>query len=308
MTRIDTHVHMIPPAYRERAERRGPFPWPEGTDMNGCLAAMDAMEITASAISLPLLVSGVADERTGPPSLARRCNEHFAEIVADAPKRFAALACLPLPDVEAALDEIRYALDDLKLDGIVLLTSYDDVYLGDSRFDAVMDELDRRSAYVFVHPTASADPLGQFFGPFFLELPFATTRAVMNLMFSGTLARCPDIRFQFAHMGGTAPYLVPRVNEVFARFPQAIELAPGGLTHLQHLYWDTGLAVGPAPIQAALSMTSIDKIVFGTDWPYDACRPKNGSDPAPGLAFLGADRAKVDGSNPLALLPRLAPD
>src|SRR5262245_26617496 len=93
-------------------------------------------------------------------ALARRCNEYSARLVSDHPHRFGAFAVLPLPDVDAAVEELAYALDTLQLDGVVLLASIGDRYLGDPGFDAVFTELNRRRAVVFIHPTIPATSVG----------------------------------------------------------------------------------------------------------------------------------------------------
>ena len=181
---------------------------------------------------------GLADE------LARLVNERTAEHVRGAPGRFAGLAVLPLPDVDRALAELRYALDDLGLDGVALLSNVGGTYLGDRAWDPLFDELDRRGAYVFLHPTAApgAPPLPEH--PIWLyEFPFDTTRAVANLIYSGTLERCPRIRLQVSHLGGTAPFLAHRLASLEAREPERAARAPAGaLAYLRRLYYDTGLS------------------------------------------------------------------
>jgi predicted TIM-barrel fold metal-dependent hydrolase len=117
-------------------------------DRNGIKTAI-------TSISSPGVYFGDAAFARG---LARRCNETTARLIADHPRRFGAYATLPLPDTGAALKEIEYALDILKLDGIVLLTNYDGKYLGDPAFDDVFADLNRRKAVVYVHPT---DPPGK---------------------------------------------------------------------------------------------------------------------------------------------------
>src|SRR5208282_4146085 len=82
--------------------------------------------------------------------LARSVNEFAARMIGDHRGRFGGFASLPLPDVDGALAEIAYALDTLKLDGVVMLTNFNGVYLGDKRLDPVFDELNRRGAVVFI--------------------------------------------------------------------------------------------------------------------------------------------------------------
>ncbi len=129
------------------------------------------------------------------------------------PARFGSFALLPLPDVDGALEELTYALDILHLDGVGLFSSVNDRYLGDPLFDPLFDELNRRNAVVFIHPTHCEAPehMGLRAPPFAVEYVFDTTRAIVNLIYTGTLKRCPDIRFIVAHGGGTVPFLAERI-------------------------------------------------------------------------------------------------
>lgn len=309
MTRIDVHTHVLPEAYLERLRLPdgSPFPIPPAP-LEGLEATMERYAIDAAVIS------------TGPPGaflgdaaraveLARVANEAIAGIVREAPSRFAGLALLPLPDVDASLAELAHALDELELDGVLLLTNVAGTYLGDAAWDALFDELDRRGAYVFVHPgfPPHAPPLPQH--PFWLyEFPFETTRAVANLVYSGTLERCPNVRIQLSHLGGVTPFIAHRIASLEAREPGLATGAPAGaLAYLRRLYYDTGLSNHAPGLAATLEVTSLDHVVFGTDWPY-ADLPAAAGDPAPDLARLEPDdRARVDAANALALVPRFAP-
>ncbi len=304
--RVDAHAHLIPAAYRAALERRGllPFPLP-AAELDGVEAMMErhAIDATLLALSPPGVAfgdQGLADE------LARMVNEELARCVRSAPSRFAALAILPLPDPERALAELAYALDVLELDGVLLLTNVLGTYLGDPRWDPVLDELDRRRAHVLVHPHTPPYALPLPAHPVWLyEYPFDTTRAVTNLVYSGTLARCPNLVLQLSHLGGAAPYLAHRIASLAARDPGAAASAPdGALAHLARLTYDTGLADNAVALAAMELVAPREQLVFGTDWPY-APLPAAG-DPQPALAALGADRAGVDGPHLLRSLPRLA--
>jgi predicted TIM-barrel fold metal-dependent hydrolase len=137
------------------------------------------------------------------------------------------------------------------------------------------------------------------------EFPFETVRAVSNLIYSGTLERHPSIRFQLAHLGGAAPFLAHRIASLADREPDRADQAPAGaLAYLERLYYDTGLTNNAPALAATREVTSVDHIVFGTDWPY-AALPESG-DPAPGLDVLGPQRrSAVDFANAAALVPRL---
>lgn len=306
MPRIDAHVHLVPPAYRTELERRGllaqPVPeWrPELTDEFMSRHGIDAAVMSLAPPGVFFGDAGLARE------LARLVNEATAELVRSDPRRFAGLAVVPLPDVAGAIDEVGHALDVLGLDGVVLLSNVAGTYPGDPAWDAVFDELDRRGAYVFLHPMTPPHPLPLPGYPVWLhEFTFDTTRAVISLIYSGTLERCRKIRLQVAHLGGTAPFLAHRIASLAAREPSLAEAAPAGaVEYLSRLYYDTGLTNNAVALASTREVVDLSHVVFGTDWPY-AALPRDGGDPAPELDVLGADRARVEGTNIGALVPRL---
>jgi 6-methylsalicylate decarboxylase len=303
--RIDAHVHILPPDYRTELERRsllppGIPPWsPELVD--GLMARHD---IDAAVLSLAPPGVFFGDQRLAD-ELARLVNERTAEFVAAAPERFAGLAVLPLPDVDAALAELRHALDVLGLDGVALLSNLGGAYLGDPAWDPLFDELDRRGAYVFLHPTMPPHPLPLPQHPVWLyEFPFDTTRAVASLIYSGTLERAGGLRLQLAHLGGTAPFLAHRIASLAAREPDKASAAPSGaLAALERCWYDTGLSNHASAIEATAAVVALERIVFGSDWPYAAL--PDGSDFAPELDAFGAQRGLIDSGNAAALVPRL---
>ena len=304
--RIDLHAHVIPPIYVDalRAPDGTPPPLPPAT-LEGLEAMMARYAIDAAVIS------------PGPPGvffgnqgraneLARALNEELAGIARATPARFAALATLPLPDPDAALAELGHALDALGMDGVWLLSHIRGTYLGAPEWEPLYAELDRRGAYVFVHPALPPYALPLDHPVWLYEFPFDTTRAIANLIYGGTFERYPRIRFQFAHLGGTAPFLAHRIASLADREPERASEAPAGaLQYLRRQFYDTGLSNHALALRTALEVTTPEHIVFGTDWPY-AALPAAGSDPAPDLDALGAaNRAKVESTNAAALVPRL---
>ncbi len=303
--RLDAHVHLVPDDYRAIVDARAlsPLPLPPWS-REMTLEFMDGYGIDAAVMSLaPPGVwfgdAGMAAE------LARIVNDATASLVRSSPARFAGLAVLPLPDVDAALDELRHALDVLELDGVALLSNVDGIYPGDPRFEPVWTELDRRSAYVFLHPASPPAPAALPEHPVWLyEFPFDTTRALVNLIYSGTLERAGGLRLQVGHLGGTAPFLAHRIASLAAREPERAAAAPSGaLEALSRCWYDTGLSNHATAVNATAAVVPLDRIVFGTDWPY-AALPESG-DPAPELESLGEQRPLVDAANAGALVPRL---
>jgi predicted TIM-barrel fold metal-dependent hydrolase len=237
--------------------------------------------------------------------LSRIVNEAGAQIVRSDERRFGALASLPLPDVDAAIVELEYALDVLHLDGVVLHASVAGTYIGEPGFAPLLDELERRRAYALVHPMVPGWIPSYPYPPWVLELPFETTRAALSLVFSGTLDRCPNVRFHLPHLGGTVPFLAHRMASLTLRQPSVQErLTDTPLSFIRRFYVDTALALNPPAFAGALALLDPKRIVFGTDWPYL---------PEPTLDFdaaalgLDSDRIRaIECQHAAQLVPRLA--
>lgn len=268
--RIDVHQHILPPDYLSALARlgitsSGGRPLPEW-DIQNTLSLMDrhAIATAITSISEPGIYFG---DVTFARDIARRCNEFSAQLIHEYPQRFGAFAILPLPDVNAALRELEYALDTLKLDGVVLLSSVDGRYPGDPLFDELFTELNRRKAVIFLHPTVPAinSELKLDLPPFLIEFVFDTTRAVTNLIYSGTLERCPDIRFIVAHAGGTVPYLAYRISMGQITLPGVPQ---GVMTYLKQFYYDTALSANPGALRSLQELVDASHILFGSDYPF----------------------------------------
>jgi len=307
MTRIDTHIHHLSPVYKDAMDHAGVFnpspPWSRETT----LGFMDHFHIDGAVMAPAPYGTHFDGSGMTPADLARACNEETADLVRSNPTRFAGLAVLPLPDVEASLAELGRVYDDLGLDGVLMLSSVRGLYPGDSQMTPLFEELDRRNSYVFLHPNAFSEapnPLPQY-PAWVVEYPFDTTRAVLNLIYSGTMSAFPGVRIQLAHLGGTAPFLADRIASFGRMTPEALERVPAGvLSQLRAFYYDTGLCNNEFAFAAAERTVGFDRLVFGTDWPY--LDMPEGTDPAPGLDFLGPEkRAQLD-SAAGALVPRLS--
>jgi len=303
---IDVHHHLAPPAYvAELARRKLNEPVLERWTPAKSIEEMDQAGIATSITSItnPGVWFG---EDAAAVVLARACNDYAARLVADHPARFGMFAILPLPDVEGSLREIEYGLDVLKADGVCLMTSYGDKWLGDKAFAPVMDELNRRKAVVYTHPN-----LPDCCRNLIAEVPRAviefqtdTSRTIASLLFSGTAARCPDIRFIFSHGGGTMPYLIER----FVRLPQtnknAAAAVPDGVaTMLGRFYYDVAQVSNAAAMAALTKVVPKTQIVFGTDYPFRTAAEHLRGLKASG--FSADDLRMIESENVLALIPRL---
>ena len=183
------------------------------------------------------------------------------------PGRFAGLAVLPLPDVDRALSELRYALDVLGLAGVVLLSNVLGRYPGDPDWAPLFDELEAREAYVLLHPTAppyrAAGGRASRVG---LRVPVRDHASGRELDLRRRRDRWPSIRLQVAHLGGTIPFLAERLGALVDP-----ALARG---FLRGLFYDTALVSGPLALAAACEHAGPSQVVLGSDWPYvDALDP-----------------------------------
>jgi len=301
--RLDFHHHFLPPSHiaailSQRESGRPPQWSPEIS-----LQQMDKNGIATAIVSLVQPGVWLGDVQKSR-SLARDTNEYGAKMVTERPGRFGFFAAIPLPDIEGSLREIEYALDVLKADGIGLMTSFDGKYLGDAAFAPVFNELNRRKAVVFTHPTQPQCCMGLVPGVTVSTIEYATdsTRTIASLLFSGTAARCHDIRFIFSHGGGTAPFLVGRF-ETLAAGKKDVALPDGVRGELGRFYYEIAQANHAGALAALLKMVPLSQVLFGSDYPL---RPI--SEAVAGIAnyeFSDAQRRLLERDNALRLVPRL---
>ncbi len=307
--RIDVHHHMLPPEYASLTRERileitsgdtTVLKWtPDVT-----LEQMEQFGVASSILSLPVPGAWFGGKESSR-KLARISNEFGARLSKDFPGRFGMFAALPLPDVDGSLAEIEYAFDSLGTDGAYLQTSYDDKWPGDPAFAPVFDELNRRKAIVFVHPTEPSCCANLIPGipSNVIEFVFDTTRAITSFLVNGTLNRCPDIRFIFCHSGGTMPVLAARIDGFFqARSTLASRVPNGVLYELRKLNYDIANATNPSSLAALMNLVPTTQIVWGSDFPYRAVGPTaNGWD-----NYSVSDEIKraVNRDNALKLFPR----
>ena len=306
--RIDVHHHLSPPTYIAASSSSNfgdPLMknWtPEKSlgDMDKAGVATAMLSVTTPGINF---TSGEAARK-----LVRECNEYAAKLRADHPGRFGSFALIPLADVEGSLREIEYALDTLKADGIGLMTSYGDKWLGDPLFLPVMEELNRRKAIVYTHPTAAncCVNLVRTQPPVMIEFGTDTTWTIADVIFSGNAQKFRDIKWIFSHAGGTMPFLIERLVRHPLLDPKVKPTVPEGtLAELRRFYYDTAQTSNKAAMSALSAIIPVSQIVFGTDYPY-----RTSIDHVKGLkdagVFSDAEIMEIERGNALKLLPRLA--
>ncbi|MFH1794166.1 MAG: amidohydrolase family protein [Pseudomonadota bacterium] len=264
---IDVHQHMLPPDYRRWLTRGGEvhdgFPVPQWS-VESALEAMERLGIDLAylSISSPGIVdASVADA----PSLARDVNAFGSAVTEAHPDRLRYFAALPMADPDRATAEAAHALDNLKASGVGLLANTKGIYLGDPSQQGLFEVLDARRAVVFVHPTTLPGGPAQGIPPFAADFLLDTTRAVIRLIASGTLANYPNIRFILPHAGGFVPYAATRIARTTASEGRDW---PDVMAMLKSFYFDLAMSATATVLPSLLALVGPDKVCIGSDYPY----------------------------------------
>ncbi|MEO9102301.1 MAG: amidohydrolase family protein [Burkholderiaceae bacterium] len=306
--RIDTHHHFFSPTYVKALDAHGlAVPIVKNWSIEKTLADMDKAGVATAVLSVTTPQVGFVADVAEAQRLARESNEYAAELGRSHPGRFGSFAMLPMQSSDAALAELAYALDVLKADGIGLLTSYGNKWLGHLDFAPVLDELNQRKAVLYTHPTVAPcciDLLPNV-PPTVVEFGTDTTRTIVDIVFSGTAARCPDMNFIFSHAGGTLPFLTERLQKMPLLDKTLAARVPNGVLHeLQRFHYDTAWSANRYALPSLLELVGTPHLLFGSDYPY-----RTGADNIAGLIdsgkFSSAELEAIGRGNALRLLPGL---
>ena len=266
--RIDVHTHMIPPFWAEAlAARSGQPMW--GTpdwSLETTLAVMDRLGTRTAMISLaaPSVAGWDGAERL---ELARKVNDYGAGLREQRPDRLGYFATVPLPDIGGALAELGRAFDELGADGVLVLSNYAGVYLGDDRYRPFWDELERRAAVVFIHPgNPELEPLPGVPQPV-LDFPMDTTRTALSMITGGVMERCPSVKIILSHAGGFLPYAATRFSVLLNLYAMVQTPQDMLLEQFRRFYFDTALSA-PDGLPSLMAFAAPGHVVFGADNPY----------------------------------------
>jgi predicted TIM-barrel fold metal-dependent hydrolase len=245
---------------------------------------------------------------------ARELNEYGTQVVKDFPGRFGLFAALPMGDIEGTLNEVEHALDVLHVDGFGITTSYSGMWLGDPKLRPIWEELNRRKAVVYVHPSddrcctpaiLSYETRG-ISGPW-IEWPMNTARTILSLMANEVTRKFSDVRFIFSHGGGVMPLLIDRIAGFVdwdAVGPERLrDLFPDGIeAEFRKLYFEVAQAYSPVNMDALMKLVPSSHILFGTD--YDRFPIAHSIKAFQALRLPSNVRRGIERENAAALLPR----
>jgi 6-methylsalicylate decarboxylase len=303
--RIDVHHHITPPAWLEAVRRlKKDNPPMANWSVQKSLDDMEKGGVAAAIVS-PTTPQVTGLDKDMAAHIARESNEYAKRLEADNPGRFGAFAMLPFPHIDECLKEIAYAFDTLRMDGVGCMTSYGDKWLGYAEFEPVWEELDRRHATVYTHPTGANCCVNLVRGidDAYLEYGTDTARSIFSLIFSGTAQKYKNINWIWSHGGGALTAFADRfLVQALGRPPYKDKFTRDAVEgQLQRFYYDTAQIPNKVTLSALVQLVPVSQIVYGTDFPY-----RTALEHTKGLSafFQASDLGQVDRENALRLFPR----
>lgn len=242
---------------------------PAMTDVSKRIEDMDRVGIDVEVVSLSTPNVFFTDAKHQP-AVARMVNDSYAELIAHHPKRFKGFASIPMDAPDAALTELHRAIDELKLNGVILLSNIGGKPLTSPEYRPFFAEANRMKLCIFLHPMlpAQSDAFREYvLGPI-IGFPFDTSLAVARMCYDGMLAEFPDIRWIIGHLGGAVPYLMERMDNGYRDFPECrakIDQLPS--FYLKRLYYDT-VSFSAHTLTMVRNMVGADHMVMGSDYPH----------------------------------------
>lgn len=198
-------------------------------------------------------------------------NNGLAEIVDNMPDRFVAFGTIPLNDADMAVAELERGVTKLGLKGFQILTNVNGAEISDPRLDKFWAKAQELDTLIFIHPNGftSAERFKEHYFNNVIGNPLETTIAVHRLIFDGVMERFPDLRILLAHGGGYLPAYSGRIDHVWgAREDGRTKIDKEPTSYLKKMWLDT-VVFTPHQLKYLIEQYGTDKIVMGTDYPYD---------------------------------------
>ncbi|KAG7411840.1 Decarboxylase yanB [Fusarium oxysporum f. sp. rapae] len=280
-TRIDTHIHVLPPAFAAAIAATGGDPTgyttPDWT-LEGMIASMDRTSTGIGIMSVSAPGVQIAGTGQAARNLARTLNKYLATTATKSAyaNRLGFFGVLPdWRDINGTLAEIDFLYSTQKLcNGVTVFTTYGDMLLGNPLFLPIWQKLQDYKALLFLHPDSLS------VGPKFIagglpqpiiDFPLATTRTAVDLIMTKTLRRFPDVDIILSHAGGTLPFLTSRALGSLA-VPDISQIIGYSMAEakadLGRFYFDIALSTSAAQLHGLLDTVDADHILFGSDYPY----------------------------------------
>jgi len=273
------------------------------TDVAKRLEDMDRVGIDVEVVSLSTPNLFFADAQHQP-AIARLVNDAYAGLIAEHPTRFKAFASIPMDSPDEALQELHRAIDELKMNGVILLSNIGGNPITSPQYRDFFAEANRMKLCILLHPMlpANAEPFREYvLGPI-VGFMFDTTLAVARMCFDGMFRDFPDIRWIVGHLGGSVPYLMERMDNGWRDFPECrakIDELPS--VYLKRLYYDT-VNFNLHMLMMVRNMIGADHMVLGSDYPHLLGSIDRAVSSIRDLDITETERAKIFSGNALSIL------
>jgi len=291
--KIDIFPHILPIKYKEALYKLAPPGFyiqnvidslPTLFDLGHRFRIMDKFEGLMQVLTISAPPVELIAEPQKAIDLAKLANDEMAELVLKYPDKFAAaVACLPLNDMDAALQEVDRAINDLKFRGVQIASTINDKPLDSPEFIPLYEKMSRYNLPIWIHPEREAsyadyrsENRSRYMIFHIFGWPYETAAAMTRLVFSGILERFPNLKFITHHCGGMVPYLVERIKGAYdhaemlrgARYKQGLTKPP--IDYFRLFYYDTAIYGNTPGLMCAYAFCGTDHMLFGTDFPYDS--------------------------------------
>ena len=286
--KIDAYSHITPPKFMEVLRKVSPqdvtrkiMPTPPLYDLERRFRIMDRYEGLVQVLTL----AWPAMEEFGKESvdLSKRANDELAELVLQHPSRFvAAIACLPMNNVDATLEEVDRAVNDLKCRGVLVYSHVNDKPLDSPEFIPIYEKMSRYNLPIYIHPQRSAtypdyrtEDESKFNVYSVFGWPYETTVAMTRLVFSGILEKYPNLKIVTHHCGGMVPYYAQRIRQHHDKYEMGMHrhggykqgLAKAPLEYFKMFYNDTAIHGNTPALMCAYDFWGADHLLLGADMP-----------------------------------------
>ncbi len=288
--KIDAYAHIVPPKYKKVLEDIAPkecemkvTPFPALFDFD---IRFRMMEKFGNLVQVLTLGWPPIEDIAGPDKaveLAMRANDEMAELVHKYPDKFvAAIAILPMNNMDAALKEADRAVNDLRFRGVYLHTPVNDKPLDSPEFIPLFRKMSEYNLPIFIHPMRSREhadyrtlPVSKYAIYSTFGWPYETTAAMTHLVFSGTLETFPNLKVVTHHCGGMVPYFANRIEEfydigemvVHDRETYGFTRSRSIIDYFKMFYADTALYGNTSALMCSFNFFGADHLLFGVDTP-----------------------------------------
>lgn len=315
---IDVHNHYYPPAFID-ALRKGPSVMSVEDDAAGNPVlvspgdknfavrghrdiAYREQAIAAAGVDMQVITLTAPGTTLEPPErsaqLAKLVNDALAQIIAERPKRFTALATLPLNNPNATVAEFDRVMA-LGFKGCMVYGNVNGVALHDERYTPLWERANDAGALIHIHPNypAGVEAMQEYWLMPLVGFMFDTTLAAAGLVFSGVVERHPRIRWILGHLGGAIPYLAERLDRGFEAYPECrVHIARPPSEYLQKFFYDT-VNFDPKALRLAVEFAGASQLLAGSDYPHLISSMAKMQESIAALGLSPSDTARILGGN-----------